>query len=224
MANISTETIRLKSGKDFARVIKYSKGKFYCALPEELCNDLLYKEDKDKKVTGNTEDEVKGLFRDKLLEWQNAQTESIKVIIFESKFQGALARKSFAHKWRNGYTPCYPQNGISSESELWEFHNDDLHQQSAIGMTIKWAVYTKETFKEKHKYTFVSGRPFSMYDLSNNWSAFVEIDWTEARERFFLELDESFANMINKVYKALGDLTPEKLAFLAESKMKLLGQ
>lgn len=226
MANISTEKIKLKTGAEFQKMVKYSKGIFSIELPSELCNDLFYKNEKDKSVFGKTEIEVNSLFKTKLVEWDEAVTKVKKVIIFDAKFQGALAKESFKHKWENGYTPSYKQNGILDSDTLWEFHSTDINSSgSHLGLLIRWAVYEKKQFKDKKDYKFVSGRHM---DISMVWrneldSGLVEIDHTVVREQFFLELDESFARMIAKVHKALGDLTPEKLILLAESKMKLLG-
>ena len=93
----------------------------------------------------------------------------------------------------------------------------------ALGLTFKWGVYSKKQFKDKKDYTFISGRPFGSFMWRNEMQAgIVEIEHTEDREKFFLELDLSFATMIAKVYKALGDLTSEKLTALTESGLKLL--
>lgn len=225
MANISTEKLTLKDGTKFLKVVKYSKGKFTIDLPDVVCKDLLYTEKKDTILSADTESLVNNLFTSKLKEWDSAMTTIIKVILFQAKFQGALAKKSFKSKWEKGYTPSYEQNGISNSSDLWEFISHGIdHTRSSLGMTLQWAVYHKIQSKNNVKYECVSGRYFDHFDLrgGNLGSYITEIEHTPQRENFFLELDHAFATMIANAYKALGDLTPEKLIRLTESKMKLL--
>jgi len=223
MANISTEKIHLKTGTQFQKIVKYSKGVFSIELPAELCVDMIYKNKEDQTISATSEVAVNDLFKEKLKEWDKAVSQIHKVILFEAKFQGALAKKTFLHRWENGYTPSYPEQGISKDASLWEFNKDDLHSTYDLGLMFKWAVYSKKQFKDKRDYKFISGRPFGSFMYRNEMSSgVVEIEHTPDRERFFKELDESFATMIAKVYKALGDLTPEKLTALTESGLKLL--
>ena len=81
----------------------------------------------------------------------------------------------------------------------------------------------KKTISEKVSFKILRGRKSSLDYYSTTSGKYTEIQWTQEREDFFLQLDESFATMIAKVYKALGDLTPEKLIKLTESNIKLIG-
>jgi len=220
MAVISQEKIYLKTGATFNRVVKYSKSQFSIELPEALCNDLLYVNKEHKIIYGNTESEVKDLFKEELKKWETAVTDTIKVIIFEAEFQGALASKDFHHYWESGYKPAWKQ-----VSGKWDFSANDIsHDKPNLGLTLQWGVYDKKQFKDKVDYKFISGRPFSSFYVGRGKlsSDLVEIGHTPEREQFFLQLDQSFAEMIAKIHKALGDLTPEKLQLLADSGLKLL--
>lgn len=217
MARIKQEKIFLKDGTTFLKIVLYSKKRFHIILPEQVCADLCL-EDDNTIVSGDTESVAEKLFKDRLMEWETQSTNETKVILFEANFHGALAKKSFKHRWEKGYTPSYQQSGISTDQTLWEFNERELGFGTHIGMTLQWAVYTKKTFKENSTYTFVTGRPFD----SPGQREYVEIEYTPDREKLLLELDEAFANMIAKVYKFLGALTPEKLTLFMESKLNLL--
>lgn len=230
MATISTEKVYLKTGTEFKKKITYSKGLFRLQLPEELCVDLCYTDQKDKEITGKSEVEVDGLWKAKLIEWGNAVTVTTKVIIFEAKFQGGLLKEDVAERWNGNkkYKPFYKNIGYAgNDGEHHYFNKYDVStfDIASLGMLIQWAVYDKIQFKDKIDYKFVSGRKFDSHNVFRGKlsGGMTEIEHTEDREQFFLDLDESFARMIAKVYKALGDLTPEKLELLADSKLKLLG-
>lgn len=223
MAVISKEKIYLKIGQYFNKVVKYSNGIFSIELPEQVCEDLLLQDAKDKKVYASTEGQAKRLFDEKLLEWETAATATKQVILFNAKFQGALAKKEVKYLWDNGYTPSYERPGQSKDPRIWEFMSQQIGFNTSLGLTFQWGVYEKREFKDKRSYTFVSGRQFEHHDISHgNPRGLTEIDHTTEREQFFLQLDQSFAEMIAKIYKALGDLTPEKLQLLADSGLKLL--
>lgn len=221
MPVISKQTIRLKTGNDFIRVIKYAKGVFTIDLPKELCEDLVLK---NSYVSANTEIAACAIFVSKLKEWETAITTTDKVLFFDAKFQGALAKKSFESRWEKGYTPSYKEGHIHDDSSLWEFNAQDISRFESdryeLGLTFKWAVYNKIMIKDNNRYKFISGRPFDNPDEET----YVCIPWTAEREQFFLSLDQSFAEMIAKVYQALGDLTPKKLMQLSDSGLKLIGK
>ncbi len=180
----------------------------------------------DTKISGSGEGVVANLFDQKMREWETAVRKESKIIAFRTCFQGALPLKQYREMWDNGkYKPYWKANTNSSSGQnCWEFCASDIssHDNPSIGMTIEWAVLNKIDVKGKISYTFLSGRR-----ISTGWrfpDDYTIIDHTDERETYFLQLDESFANMIAKVHKALGDLSPEKLSMIADSKMKMLGQ
>lgn len=225
MASISKEKIYLR-GIEWMKHITYSKGEFRLKLPDIMCKDLNLTSQKDIEITGSSEYEVNKLFKEKMNEWEKAIEIITKVIIFRPRFQGALARKSFKSRWEKGYEPSYQQNGISTDADLWEFNERDLDPfGTSLGMTIQWAIYEKKDVKGKISYKALKGRPFDYHRLNGNLgNDYTEIEWTQPREDFFMQLDESFATMIAKIHSALGDLTPEKLILLTEKGLNLLTQ
>lgn len=228
MANISKEKIYLKGGQMWYKIITYSKGMFHIKLPDEMCKDLNLIADKDKEISADSEGSVNRMFDIKMKEWQAAIEINTKVIFFKAEFQGALARESFKYKWENGYQPSSKNTGTSDSEELWYFNRADIHTFSnSIGLTLEWACYNKKEVKGKFSYTFFSGRKIDSMKLPRSkederYKDYIEIEWTQERENFFLELDEAFARMIAKVYQGLGNLTSDKLIKLTESKIKLL--
>lgn len=229
MAIISTEKVYLKTGTEFKKKITYSKGYFRMQLPEELCKDLCYTEAKDIEIIGNSEDAVNSLWKQKLFDWDKAVTTTSRVIIFQAKFQGGLLKEDTAER-RNGtkkYKPFYSGGGYGGEDNIHHYFNKydiDHLNIASLGLLLQWAVYDKIQFKDKIKYKFISGRHYDYHGIIRGElrANMTEIDYTEERENFFLELDESFARMIAKIYKALGDITPEKLMLLTDSGLKLL--
>lgn len=226
MANISVEKIRLKSGAEWTKKITYSKGMFRIKLPEEMCVDMKLSSN-EFEISANSEGAVDSMFSQKMRDWQAAIEVITKVIIFNAKFQGALLKKENWENWCNGvYRPYSATNTSNSESQgCWEFFRKDINWNECpdLGLTLVWGVYEKKEVKGKIGLKFLSGRNqlagMRGEDLLKKGT---EIPYSAEREKFFLDLDESFARMISKVYKALGDLTPEKLLELADSGVPLL--
>lgn len=223
MATISSEKIYLKGVGEWQKKITYSKGLFRVKIPDIICADMNL-QGLDCELNGNSEEQVNISLKQKIKEWEEVIKITTKVIIFKAEFQGALAKETFLHKWENGYTPSYWQHGISDDEKLWHFNKKDISfNNNSLGLTIQWAIYEKIEVKSKSNYKCLSGRYFDNHYLINNRNEkMVEIDWTAEREKFFLELDESFARMISKVYDFLGNLTTEKLQLLTDSGFKLL--
>lgn len=226
MANISKEKIFLKTVGEWMKVITYSKGKFRINLPDIIISDLVLPEN-DHQLSANSEIEVNRLFTLKLREWESAQTDNQRVIIFKAKFQGGLLREEKIKQINDGkYKPHYKWPGYGGGDDFHYFCEQEIdwaHDSSSLGLLINWGVYSKKTFKEKSKYTCISGRPFDRVEWDGKLTdGLTEIEWTEERETFFLELDESFAKMIAKIYASLGNLSPDKLIFLVENKTKML--
>lgn len=226
MATISTESIRLKTGTPFKKVVTYSKSYFRIKLPDELCADMNYLRNEDKEVYGNSEDEVNSLFNAKVKEWDSAIEVVKRVILFRAEFQGALLPVEKFQSWyKVDYKPVFKAGTSNSMSQgCWLFCHEDMGSDKSLGLSIVWAVYDKKDVKGKCSYHFVRGREVGgAFGLRNNSSiGYTEIEHTQQREDFFMGLDETFAKMIANVYKALGDLTPEKLTALSESGMNIL--
>lgn len=225
MATISTETVFLKGGGEWKKKITYSKGMFRIKLPEVMCQDMNIV-GHATELSANSEFEVDSLFKGKMKEWEAAIEIRTKVILFRAKFQGALLKEEKWQYWSDGkYKPYSATNTNNSKAQgCWYFfeHDIDFNNCPDLGLMLVWGVYEKVDIKGRVKFNFVSGRDL----LFGSWRSVddaTEIEWTEEREQFFLEIDETFARMIAKVYKALGDLTPEKLLALTDSGLKLLG-
>lgn len=227
MAVVSKQEIYLKNGSKFVKKITYSKGQFHIQLPDQLCEDMNYLANgiEFKVIDGTTEEAVNRAFQRELDLWYNAQTIKEKVILFEARFQGALATPEHRKKWQKG--KYEPANGSSdafrNREEAWIWRASDIDgfdNKTSIGLVLAWGVYEKTTVLGKENTKFLSGRNLA-YGRSYSMDAFTEIAWTAEREEFFLSLDESFANMIAKVHRSLGDLTPEKLALLADNIKRL---
>ncbi len=219
MAIISQEKFFLKNHGQFKKIVKYTKIGFSIDLPEIVCTELNLTGN-DIKVVGNSEDDVNNKFTAKIREWEDAVTIEEKIILFKAKFQGALATDGFRNSAYDGEYHPFGGNGHNSGTYLFRAHDLSISDCS-IGMSMEWAVYNKKTVNGKSDYHFVSGRELDYHSLRNS-SRYTEIPHTEEREQFFLQLDESFATMISKIHKALGDLTPEKLLLLSDSGMKLI--
>ena len=220
MATISTENIYLKTGDKFKKVVTYSSGMFRIKLPESLCKDLNYTH---KEIVADSEQVVNYMFSDELKKWINVIEKNEKVILFRGKFNGALLNKEKWDDWCDGVYKPYSKNGTSHSMSqgIWGFCHSELGgTENGLGLMLKWGVYNKSDINGKLRYEYVSGR-----DLEIRWDRvdeYTEIPYTEERGTFFLQLDESFANMIAKIYKALGELTPDKLIAISESNTKLL--
>ncbi len=220
MALISTEKIYLKSVGEWQKKVTYSKGLFRIVLPDCICEDLSLP-DSDKEICASTEEEVSRKFDDKVKEWETSSTEETKVIVFQASFQGGL-RLNYEK-----YEPMYLRGGYGGVEGIHHVFCEkgiNHFDESGLGMLIKWSVYSKKTFKGKSKYKYISGRYFDRIEYNGELSSgLTEILYSEEREKYFLTLDESFAKMIAKVYKAFGNLTSEKLEIIAESHTKLIG-
>lgn len=225
MATIKTEKQRLHNGADFIMKIKYSKGYFEINLPPDMVKEM-FLEGNNTKAIGNTEFEAERLYKQKLKEWVEFVKVEEKVIVFNAKFAGGLFTENYREVANGGkYIPAYERHGYHNES-IMQFCGTRLTglSDTGLGLHIVWAVYKKETISNNVKYSFVSGRPIDSYGHRDYIRKdFTEIPYSPEKEQFFLSLDESFANMINSVFKALGDLTPEKLELLVVSGIKLLG-
>lgn len=224
MAIISKEKFFLKNVGEVMKIIRYVKGQFTITLPDRVCEDLVLK-DRDKEIRADSKSSVNTMFSAKVKEWENAITKEEKVILFSGKFQGALLKEEKWKDWNNGvYRPYYKPNTNNSESQsIWHFIKEDISpfDESGLGLLLSWAVYRKKTINGKSDYKFISGRSLNI-SRDYNINKYTEIEYSSEREKFFLELDESFARMIHKVYMALGELTPEKLMLLSDSGIKLL--
>lgn len=223
MAIVGRVGIKLMNHKDFLRIIKYSNKKFTIDLPQELIDDMIL----DKKfVEASTEIDVISAFDFKLKEWKESQTNVARIIAFKSGFNGALFTDEYREKINKGeYVPAYKRSGYVDDI-LKFVKNDDFDGglNSFLSMKINWAIYDKNIVKDKSSYRFISGRPMGLDGgVWPNKQGVVEIPWTQEREDYFLGLDEAFANMIYKAYQVLGNITPEKLIELTESKTKLIG-
>lgn len=226
MATISKEKWFLKNVGEWMKVVTYSGGVFKIKLPDVVVEDLCLP-DTHRIVEGASESEVNSKFKELIKEWENNQTKKEKVILFKVLFNGGLLREEVS-KIRNEtseYVPEYGRMHIYGDKSTHYFLKSDLDgiNGSGLGLLIKWSVYEKSTFKNNSTYKFISGRPLDHFDISHRLDTqIVEIPYSKVREKFFLELDESFARMIAKVYAAIGDLTADKLIKLSESKIKLL--
>jgi len=227
MAKIAEESLYLKNGESWKKIINYSKGKFRIKLPQSLCTEMNYT-NFDKEVIGNSEDEVNRKWKDEYEKWINAIERVETVIWFKADFQGALLKKENWENWNDGkYNPYAKANTNNSMAQgCWEFCHDDINFNncSSLGLMLDWCVLEKKTICEKVSFKILRGRKRALSYYNTDAGKYTEIEWTQEREDFFLQLDESFALMIAKVYKALGDLTPEKLIQLTESNIKLIGQ
>ena len=224
MATISTEKVFLRNTGEVKKVITYSGGMFRIKLPQVMSEGLNIVEKYEMELRAHSESEVNDMFFRKVKEWENAVTYEQKIILFESKFQGALLKEEYWEAWDDGKYAPYSACGTSNSKSqgCWHFFESDIaHDYSGLGLMINWGVFNKKTINNKSGYKYLHGR--GMNDYHYHIKDYTEIPWTEEREQFFLNLDEQFARMIAKVHKALGELTPEKLLLLTDSGTKLLG-
>lgn len=218
MAIISKEKLYIKNHGQVTKVVKYTKGVFNIELPEIVCSELNLI-GKDKIIVAKSEDDVNKMFDLKIKEWESAKTIIQKVILFKAKFQGALATESYRNSAYDG--KYHPHGGSGNYTGSYEFMACDLSITSdSLGLSIDWGVFNKKTVNGKSDYVFVSGRKIDVYHSFIR--QYTEIPHSDAREKFFMELDESFAKMIAKVHKGLGDLTPDKLLSLTDKGLSLI--
>lgn len=221
MAKISSEKIFLQNVGEWTKIVSYSKGLFRIALPDIICRDLVLPEN-EQELTASTEEAVNKLCINMLLDWEHASTQTKKVIVFKATFQGGLLRDE---KMKDGYIPHYGWSGYGGDYSFHHFCEKQIESfnPASLGLLIQWAVYSKQTFKTNSKYRFDSGRPFENVSWRGVLTAdLTEIDWTDERQNFFLDLDETFARMIAKVFSALGEMTSDKLLLLIASGMRAI--
>jgi len=164
MAIIRTETMWF-GGEKFIKRIKVDKdGEFSIKLPPEA-NDILGYD----IVKADTQSQALELFRVALIDYQNAQTTTRKVIIYEVKHNTA------------------------------ELNEKDLHFESGVGLVVTARVYIehKIRIKDEDKYNYKKLDFDSDEDLPHGLGVIDfyghadkvhknAIDWTQERHDFFI--------------------------------------
>ena len=149
MAKISEESLYLKNGESWKKVINYSKGKFRIKLPQTLCTEMNYTNLLDKEITGDSENEVNEKWKQEYNKWITAIEKIETVIWFKAEFQGALLKKENWGNWNDGkYKPYKKANSNNSLAQgCWEFCHDDISfNNSSLGLMLDWAVLEKKDY------------------------------------------------------------------------------
>lgn len=226
MATVSSEKINIRGVGIFQKKVDYSsKTKlFTIKIPEVVGDDMALPKDKHQ-VQAESEGEANSKFQALIREWEQTAAATTDIIAFEAEFMGGNYNQEYLDKNNDGkYMPGYKRNGYENGAYMFRFlGKDGRMDDSSAGMTIKWAVYEKKELKQNKQYKFKRGRYFDFHDTRSFGTHIVEIPWSQEREDFFMNLDQQFMAMIEKVYNALGELTPEKLINLTDSGQKLLG-
>ena len=227
MPSISKEKVWI-NGVEWIKHITYSNSKFRLKLPDEISDDLGF-EGQDRELKADSEFLINQLWNQTEKQWKESIKKNEKVIFFESKFTGALAVEGGeSDKHNKGiYNPDWIRSNIHpgyyQSLDNYVFAKNEISfAGSSLGMLIKWGVYEKTQIGKSTSYKILKGRDMEIFSPLSIKNSYTQINWTQEREDFFLELDKSFAKMIAKVFGALGNLTPEKMELLADSGTKLL--
>lgn len=206
MATVSTETIYF-NGAQYRLVYNVdAKGIFYLNIPVEMSERLVI----ERKQTADTLEKLKQIWKRLFKEYEAASTVTRKIIVYRMEVNAEI------------------HNGVDD----FLIKKDDISFAGGLALSFEAGVFNLHTtttgnkVSESHEHvrsnipSSASLTHLEYWEWKNGKYGYM--DWTEEREKFFIDLIHAFENLILKLDGFLNTSAQEKLLKIIDQRLKLL--